>query len=174
LRPSQKPANPFFASLTGGPKPALRPEAIGSSHERKRRLLLNPAHPENGNALFSGPDTYPQRDLGIVTHSMSRPLIEGITRRFAVALGILEIDCGDDVVPQLTESTRGALMMPIEGGRWIVTPAGRYEQKPPGDSEGFLEFARHLRTPTLFNAIERATRLGDVVRYGFPRRRSRR
>ena len=56
---------------------------------------------------------------------------------------------------QAPESSRGALMMPLEGGRqWLATLGGRHGEKPPGDGDGFVSFAQHLPTPTLYNAIQ--------------------
>jgi 2-polyprenyl-6-methoxyphenol hydroxylase-like FAD-dependent oxidoreductase len=71
-------------------------------------------------------------------------------------------------VMTFTESSRGALLMPIEGRRWMVNLAGRYEEKPPGDADGFRRFAEGLQPPTVYNAIRRAERLGGIARYGFP------
>jgi 2-polyprenyl-6-methoxyphenol hydroxylase-like FAD-dependent oxidoreductase len=204
-------------------------------------------------AELPGFDPFPQRDLGLVTYSMSRPLIELVVRqrvqrlgnvalrqrcrvrdfvlaskgtavvgvrcenadgsdetlpadlvvdasgRGTITLGLLtsigqkqpeETVIGVDIGyataifaipedapadwrglqtrPQLPESSRAAVITPIEGERWMVTLGGRYGEKPPGDAGGFLAFARQLRTPTLYNAIRRAERLGDVTRYGFP------
>ena len=39
---------------------------------------------------------------------------------------------------------------------------------PPGDAEGFLTYAKALRTQTIYNAISHAKRLDGVARYGFP------
>ena len=39
---------------------------------------------------------------------------------------------------------------------------------PSGDAEGFLTYARAMRTPTIYNAISRAKPLDGVARYGFP------
>ncbi len=64
-------------------------------------------------------------------------------------------------------SSRGSLLMPMEGHRWIVTLAGRHGERPPGDVDGFIAFAKTLRTPTTYNAIRQAKPLGDVIRYGF-------
>jgi 2-polyprenyl-6-methoxyphenol hydroxylase-like FAD-dependent oxidoreductase len=199
-----------------------------------------------------GYDPFPQRDLGFVTYSMSRPLIELVVRRClerhasitlrprcrarelvpsadraavgavcfenadgksetlpadlvvdasgrgSPTLGLLEaigqqmpeetvigVDIGyatavfaipDNApsdwkavrtVPNIRESTRGGLMLPLEGGRWMVTVGGRHGDKPPGDGDGFLAFTRQLRTSTLYDAIRQAKRLGDVVRFGF-------
>jgi hypothetical protein len=70
-------------------------------------------------------------------------------------------------VPNIRESTRSGLMLPLEGGRWMVTIGGRHGDKPPGDGAGFLAFTRQLRASTLYDAIRQAKRLGDVVRFGF-------
>jgi 2-polyprenyl-6-methoxyphenol hydroxylase-like FAD-dependent oxidoreductase len=66
------------------------------------------------------------------------------------------------------QSSRGALMFPLEGNRWMLGLGGRHGDEPPGDIEGFLAFARELRTPTIYTAIRHAKPLGAVVRYGFP------
>jgi 2-polyprenyl-6-methoxyphenol hydroxylase-like FAD-dependent oxidoreductase len=65
-------------------------------------------------------------------------------------------------------SSRGALLLPLEGRRWILTLAGRHGENPPGDEAGFMEFVHTFRTPTVYNAIRGAKRLGDIVRYRFP------
>jgi hypothetical protein len=59
-------------------------------------------------------------------------------------------------------------MLPLERNRWIMTLVGHHGHKPPGDWDGFLAYARQLRTPTLYNAIRGAKRLGEVARFGFP------
>jgi len=199
-----------------------------------------------------GYDPFPQRDLGFVTYSMSRPLIElvvrrclerhanitlrprcrvrglvhsadraaviavrfenadgegetlpadlvvdasgrgNLTRSLLASIGqpmpeetVIGVDIGyatavfaipDDApsdwkamrtVPNIRESSRGGLMLPLEGSRWMVTIGGRHNDKPPGDGDGFLAFTRQLRTSTLYDAIRQANRLGDVVRFGF-------
>ncbi len=70
--------------------------------------------------------------------------------------------------PQAPQSSRGALMLPLEGGRWMLSLGGRGGDKPAGDEAGFLEFARQLRTPTIYHAIRGARRVGDIARYVFP------
>ena len=63
--------------------------------------------------------------------------------------------------------SRGGLMLPLEGDRWMLTLARRGDALP-GDAEGFLAFARSLRTPTIYDAICRSKPLDGVARYGFP------
>ena len=70
--------------------------------------------------------------------------------------------------PDVPTSTRGALLLPLESNRWMVTAIGRFGDKPPGDRLGFLAFAAELRTPTIFDAIERAEWVGGVQRFAFP------
>ncbi len=70
--------------------------------------------------------------------------------------------------PQAGRSSRGALLLPLEGNRWIVTVAGRHGDNPPGDEAGFMAYAQRLRTLTVYNAIEHAKRLGEIARFGFP------
>src|ERR1700736_4163608 len=69
---------------------------------------------------------------------------------------------------QAPQNSRGGLMLPLEGNRWMVTIAGLHGDVPAGDAEGFLTYARALRMPTIYNAISRAKRLGGVARSGFP------
>jgi 2-polyprenyl-6-methoxyphenol hydroxylase-like FAD-dependent oxidoreductase len=57
--------------------------------------------------------------------------------------------------------------LPLEGERWIVTVAGRHGDNPPGDWDGFMTYAQQLRTPTIYNAIKHARRLGRVTRFRF-------
>jgi 2-polyprenyl-6-methoxyphenol hydroxylase-like FAD-dependent oxidoreductase len=61
-----------------------------------------------------------------------------------------------------------AVMAPVEHNRWIVTLVGRHGVKPPGDRDGFLAYARQLRTPTIYDAIKGARQLGEIARFGFP------
>jgi 2-polyprenyl-6-methoxyphenol hydroxylase-like FAD-dependent oxidoreductase len=65
-------------------------------------------------------------------------------------------------------SSRGSLLLPMEGRRWIVTLGGRHGERPPGDEAGFMAYAETLRCPTIYHAIRHAKRLGEIVRYGFP------
>jgi 2-polyprenyl-6-methoxyphenol hydroxylase-like FAD-dependent oxidoreductase len=64
-------------------------------------------------------------------------------------------------------SARGALLWPIEENRWIVSLGERHGDAPPGDVDGFMAFARTLRTPTLYNAVKNARLDGKIARHGF-------
>src|SRR4030095_10462399 len=60
---------------------------------------------------------------------------------------------------QAPHDSRGGLMLPLEGNRWMATIGGRHGEVPSGDAEGFLSYARALRTPTIYNAIRHAKHL---------------
>jgi 2-polyprenyl-6-methoxyphenol hydroxylase-like FAD-dependent oxidoreductase len=61
-----------------------------------------------------------------------------------------------------------AIMAPLERNRRIVTLVGHHGDQPPADHDGFLGYARELRTPTIYDAIAGAEQLGEIARFGFP------
>ena len=58
--------------------------------------------------------------------------------------------------------TRGGAIFPIEGDRWLVGLAGGDRDYPPADEAGFLEFARTLPTPLIYDAIKDAEAITPV------------
>jgi 2-polyprenyl-6-methoxyphenol hydroxylase-like FAD-dependent oxidoreductase len=109
--------------------------------------------------------------------SIGRPLPEetsiGIDLGYATCVFAIPDDAPTDwkgvmTFGQAPHDSRGGLMLPLEGNRWMATIGGRHGDVPSGDAEGFLSYARALRTQTIYNAINRARRLGEVARYGFP------
>jgi 2-polyprenyl-6-methoxyphenol hydroxylase-like FAD-dependent oxidoreductase len=63
------------------------------------------------------------------------------------------------------DSGRGAVMLPCEGNRWIVSLLGMHGDKPPGEWGDFLAYARSLRTSTVYDVIRDAERVGEIHRY---------
>jgi 2-polyprenyl-6-methoxyphenol hydroxylase-like FAD-dependent oxidoreductase len=109
--------------------------------------------------------------------STGRPLPEetriGIDLGYASCVFAVPDDAPPDWKGVMTfgeppSNSRGGLMLPLEGNRWMATIGGRHGDSPPGDAEGFMAFARTMRTPTIYDAISRAERVGEVARYGFP------
>ncbi len=71
---------------------------------------------------------------------------------------------------------RVGAIFPIEDGRWTVTLAGFAGDHPPGDEAGFLDFARSLAQPTIYDAIRNpgnAEPLSDIEIFRFPHARWR-
>jgi 2-polyprenyl-6-methoxyphenol hydroxylase-like FAD-dependent oxidoreductase len=67
---------------------------------------------------------------------------------------------------------RGGIMFPIEDGRWVVTLVGGGQDHPPTDSDGFLAFARSLRSSALYDVLERAEPVSPI--WGYRRTSNRR
>ncbi|HET7288635.1 MAG TPA: FAD-dependent monooxygenase, partial [Pyrinomonadaceae bacterium] len=72
------------------------------------------------------------------------------------------------------DEKRGAILFKVEDNRWLVTLIGRAGNTPPGDEAGFLEFARSLRTSTIFDAIRSAEPLTPIKTHRATQNRLRR
>jgi 2-polyprenyl-6-methoxyphenol hydroxylase-like FAD-dependent oxidoreductase len=77
---------------------------------------------------------------------------------------------GDDwkalyIRPTLNMNSRGGMIIPVEGQRWFVALVGIDHDYPPTNEAGFMEFARSLPTPSLFEAIRRARPLTKPIGY---------
>jgi 2-polyprenyl-6-methoxyphenol hydroxylase-like FAD-dependent oxidoreductase len=70
--------------------------------------------------------------------------------------------------PDRQEDTRIAIVVPIEGQRWMVAVGERYGTIPPADEASFRECLRQLRTPTIHDAIRSAPMVGGVHRFALP------
>jgi 2-polyprenyl-6-methoxyphenol hydroxylase-like FAD-dependent oxidoreductase len=76
-------------------------------------------------------------------------------------------------LPSPGEQARGGVIVPAENNSMHVGMSGRGKDIPPIDSNEFLNYARHLRTPTIYNAIKNAKRLTDITPWSFPESRWR-
>lgn len=65
-------------------------------------------------------------------------------------------------------SKRGGVVIPIEGDRWIVTLVGMLGDHPPTGAADFLDFAKTLSCPDLYDLIRKAEPVSDVALYKFP------
>src|SRR5215510_13251742 len=90
------------------------------------------------------------------------------TAVFAMPESTLEDWKGVFCFPQAPQTNLGALLLPMEGERWIVTVARMHGEAPPGDADGFMACIQQLRTPTIYNALRHAKLLGEIARFQFP------
>ncbi len=77
------------------------------------------------------------------------------------------------IIPTPPE-TRMGILLPIEGDRWMVSLVGWHQDYAPTDAEGFLEFARSLAQPTIYDAIKDAEPLTPGVTHKIPSNQWRR
>ncbi|WP_445637877.1 FAD-dependent monooxygenase [Nostoc sp. DSM 114161] len=75
------------------------------------------------------------------------------------------------VTVQPPNHNRGGVIYKVEGNRWILTLIGVGKDYPPTDKDGFLEFARSLRSPAIYEAIKEAQPLSSI--YGYRRTENR-
>jgi len=68
---------------------------------------------------------------------------------------------------------RGAVLLPIEGGRFICSLGGRAGDYPPDNEAEFLEFAKSLPHPTMYEALRGARFVSSVARMIYPANRFR-
>ena len=68
---------------------------------------------------------------------------------------------------------RAGLILPIENGGWHVTMGGFANNPPPTDEDGFLQWARDLADPSIYEAIRVATPLSPIRGYRTPENRLR-
>jgi 2-polyprenyl-6-methoxyphenol hydroxylase-like FAD-dependent oxidoreductase len=67
------------------------------------------------------------------------------------------------VQPSPLTGPRGAVLLPNEGNRWHVALIGIAGDYPPNGDEQFLEFARSLPTPEIYNILKDAKPLGHAA-----------
>lgn len=63
------------------------------------------------------------------------------------------------------EVPRGAVLLEIENNKWMLTLGGMNKDYPPTDGDGFLEYARTLATPDVYEAVKNATPVSAVHGY---------
>jgi 2-polyprenyl-6-methoxyphenol hydroxylase-like FAD-dependent oxidoreductase len=68
---------------------------------------------------------------------------------------------------------RAGLILPIENGGWHVTMGGFANNPPPTSEDGFLQWARDLADPSIYEAIRVARPLSPIRGYRTPENRLR-
>jgi|HubBroStandDraft_1064217.scaffolds.fasta_scaffold11767_2 2-polyprenyl-6-methoxyphenol hydroxylase-like FAD-dependent oxidoreductase len=66
------------------------------------------------------------------------------------------------LMPRPPAMKRGGVLFPHEDNLFLVTLAGAIRDYPPSDEAGFLEFARSLRAPHIYEALRAATPVSDI------------
>jgi flavin-dependent dehydrogenase len=66
------------------------------------------------------------------------------------------------------QQTGGGGIFQIENDVWHVSLAGRFGKYPPTDESGFLDFAKALPSPRLYELIKDAERLDEITHHRFP------
>ncbi|HET9642025.1 MAG TPA: FAD-dependent monooxygenase [Burkholderiaceae bacterium] len=96
----------------------------------------------------------------------------GIDIRYATAVFRMPSHPVDDWLgvmhfPRAPEVSRGAALLPVENGQWIVSVGTRHPDEAPADHDSFMAILEGLRTPTLHRALRTAEPVNGIVRYAF-------
>jgi len=78
------------------------------------------------------------------------------------------------ICPSAPPAKRGGVALAMEGDRWMVTLFGMLGDHPPTDDRGFLEFARSLPAPDVYEVIAQAEPLTALIPFKFPQSTRRR
>lgn len=70
--------------------------------------------------------------------------------------------------PDAPRETRFGGLFPIEGDRWICSVGGWHGDHGPLDEAAFLQFARSLPNPEIYDIISRAEPTSDIMLHKFP------
>lgn len=92
-------------------------------------------------------------DCGLVNATRIYRVPEGAER---FPLTIVQAD------PYVSRPGRSAMVLPIEGDRWMVSCGGTRGGEPPADPEGFLRYTLELPDPVVGRLISGAEPLTDV------------
>jgi flavin-dependent dehydrogenase len=71
------------------------------------------------------------------------------------------------------QSYRGGGIFAVEGNRWMLTMSGLNKDYPPTDDEGFLEFARGMATPFIYEWLKDANPISPIYGYRYAGSRRR-
>jgi 2-polyprenyl-6-methoxyphenol hydroxylase-like FAD-dependent oxidoreductase len=72
------------------------------------------------------------------------------------------------ITPQAPRERRAGAAVPVEGDKWLLGLGGWHGDHSPTNEEGFIDFARSLPAPDIYNIITTSTPLSDIVSYKFP------
>jgi 2-polyprenyl-6-methoxyphenol hydroxylase-like FAD-dependent oxidoreductase len=72
------------------------------------------------------------------------------------------------IAPMPPLEKRMGVILAIEGDRWIVSIGGWLGDHPPIDEPGYLEFARSLPAPDIYEVIKDAEPLSEIMVHKFP------
>lgn len=91
-----------------------------------------------------------------------------VTRTFARRADHLDGDLGAIITPAPPKETRGGFMLAMERDRWIVSLCGWTGDHAEPTAQGFLDYARSLPRPDIYDVVRNATPITDPVAYAIP------
>lgn len=147
-------------------------EAVTGVLLRRRRLMGEGVEPVSADLVVDASGRGSQAPRWLTELGFPRPGETIFSTRTGYATRLYTPRPGFDpgwkimyIRPRPPAGTRGGLILPVEGNRWLVTLIGVARDSPPTDVPGFEEFARHLPTPRFFEALQNAEPMDEP--FGF-------
>ncbi|URK89395.1 hypothetical protein LP421_33805 (plasmid) [Rhizobium sp. RCAM05350] len=72
------------------------------------------------------------------------------------------------ISPDFPDQSRRAVLLPIEGDRWLLTLIGMHGDVPPADEQGFSDYARSLPTPFIADVFDGVEKISQPVAHRLP------
>jgi 2-polyprenyl-6-methoxyphenol hydroxylase-like FAD-dependent oxidoreductase len=72
------------------------------------------------------------------------------------------------IIPPTPTGKRGGVIVAQEGGRWTATLIGHFGHQAPEDLPGFIEYARTIPHPAMYEVVRRAEPIGEAASARFP------
>ena len=76
--------------------------------------------------------------------------------------------CQNVLVDIPPDGSRGGVALAVEDGRWLVTLIGMTGERPPMELDRFVDYARSLGVPDLYDIVRDAEPVGDAHQHAFP------
>jgi 2-polyprenyl-6-methoxyphenol hydroxylase-like FAD-dependent oxidoreductase len=89
------------------------------------------------------------------------------TRRFRRNRGDLDGDLAV-IIPPTARGRCGGTMLAQEGGVWSVGLSSRFSRAVPAELDGFIEYAKTLPAPYIYEVVRKAEPVGEAVITRFP------
>ena len=111
---------------------------------------------------------------------LALPAVEEVKVDFGYSSAVVELDATQPRawlalalgnLPRV--GARGAVLLPIEGGRYLCSLGGRAGDYPPETAAAFLDFAKSLPQSAMYDALVAATFVSPVSRMIYPANRFR-
>ena len=75
--------------------------------------------------------------------------------------------------PKFPSSKKLGVIFGVEDGQWLVTLVGYLGDHPPDDEQGFLQFAKELAAPQIYQLLQEAEPLTDIKTFNYKRQTRR-
>lgn len=108
----------------------------------------------------------------LAEHGYSKPQLDEV--HIDVQYGTVQVqrptgDCRMVFLPSSHPHSRGGLVVPAEGDRWLVNLHGFHGDHPPSDVDEFRRFADGLATPAIADLLDGASIISESVdKYPIP------